>query len=728
MMSALLWFSLLALAQEKADSTLLLAIGDPGLKDRTLDVGAGQLYSGLTGEPLLFPKMIQEMTGSRFIYIGESHNDMAMHDIQLQIIRALYEKNTPIAIGLEMLPTETQPVLERWNQGLLSQDDFLRQVRWYIHWNMNFGFYEKIFNFAREKKIPLYALNVPRELITKIRIKGWEALTDEEKSLASQPDLSSEDHRTLIRAIFESTELPHQMKGEGLDKVFEGLYRAQAAWDEIMAANAIQGQERETGVMVVLAGSGHLLYNLGINRRVYEKTRLPSRTVVAVSLSPEAQSIRVSRSLADFIWGIPEQELPAFPSVGLAFKKVEGLENLVIERKPIDGAALGGDFEKGDIVLSVDDQEFSEINELRIYLARFTWDQETRIRLLRNGEIKDVALKFIFKAPTVGMPLQAKTAEGKTKNAMTQPDRLDRLRKEIEGLIRGAEGEVGVAIKHLESGKGLGLNEGSAFPMASVFKLPLLVEIMAQVKEGRLSLDEEVSVEKTDQHLGSGMLSSLTAPGIKLSLRNLINLMMMISDNSATDILLEKAGAENVNRRLKQWGIGGISVNRSCQELIMDFVGLDYEKFKGLSLDQVGQEYKKLGERNPEAYRRAVLDFSRDPQDQSTPLAMNSLLEKVFQKQILDPESCELILSIMLNCQTGEGRIKGGLPPGTPVAHKTGTIAGTVNDCGIIYLPDGQGHVALSVLTKNFLDKTNSVEDVIAKIARFVYDFFYFAL
>ena len=136
--------------------------------------------------------------------------------------------------------------------------------------------------------------------------------------------------------------------------------------------------------------------------------------------------------------------------------------------------------------------------------------------------------------------------------------RLERLRKRIEEVISRAEGEVGVALKHLESGQALGFNAEVSFPMASTFKLPLLVEVMAQVKAGSFSLDDEVSVQKTDQHLGSGILSSLAAPGIRLSVRNLVNLMMMVSDNSATDMLLAKVNAENINKRLKQHEIVGI--------------------------------------------------------------------------------------------------------------------------------------------------------------------------
>jgi beta-lactamase class A len=721
-------FSLPFFGQETQDKTLRLPIGEAKLKDKTASVARDEIYSARAGRPVDFGQIIKDMEESRFIYVGESHDNMTMHDLQLRVIRALFEKDKRIAIGLEMLPAETQPVLDKWSQGLLTKDEFIHEVKWYIHWNMNFGFYEKIFDFAKENKLPIFALNAPRDLITKIRMKGWECLSDEEKALVPQPDLSSPDHRTLIRTIFEDSEIPHAMKGDGLEKMFEGLYRAQAAWDEVMAVNAIHRAEADNRKMIVLAGSGHLLYNLGINRRVYEKNRLPYKTVVAVELSPGQKSLTVARSLADFIWGIPEQDQPLYPAVGLALKKVEGLENLVIERKPIDGVALGGDFEKADVILSVDAKTFSDINELRIYLARFRWDEEAKLRLLRDGDPRDVVLKFQFKPQGEEPKKDVTTPPDKMKSAMAAAAaaRLERLKKSIENAVKGAEGEVGVAVKHLESGQGLELNAGSSFPMASVFKLPILVEVLAQVKEGKFGLDDEVSVQRNDQHLGSGLISSLTAPGIKLSVRNLIQLMMMISDNSATDILLEKVGADNVNKRLKQFGVEGLSVNRTCQELIMDYAGLDYQKYKGMPLDQLEAESEKVREGSPASFKEIVLKFSQNPKDQSTPAAMNLLLEKVWKKEILDAASCDLIISIMLKCQTGEARIKGELPPGTAVAHKTGTIAGTVNDCGIIYLPDELGHIVLTVFTKNFMGKTSDTEKLIAEIARLVFDYFNF--
>ncbi len=286
--------------------------------------------------------------------------------------------------------------------------------------------------------------------------------------------------------------------------------------------------------------------------------------------------------------------------------------------------------------------------------------------------------------------------------------KLDRLKHQIERVVRNTDGVVGVAIKQVETGQGLAINGDVPFPMASTFKVPVLVELLHQVKEGRFRLEDEIEVQKSDQHLGSGLFSRLIMPGLKLSVLNTIHFMMMISDNSATDLLLAKVGAERINARLKGLGIEGISVNRSCQVLITDLMAL----MTGSGRDQTKAAYVKFGQ---------------DPRDQATPAAMTALLEKVYKKEIIDPESCDWILRIMFKCETGEGRIKGELPPGTPIAHKTGTIAGTVNDVGIITLPDAQGHVVLSVMTKDFVEDTAVVEALIAKIARVVYDYFLFA-
>ena len=389
-------FALAARGEDQEDKVLRLSIGKVGLKDKTTAVAPGVISSCVEGKALSFSQMIEEMSDSRFVYVGETHNSLPMHDIQLEVLRALYEQDSHLCLGLEMFPVTLQEVLNKWSLGLLTAEEFIREAEWYVTWNFNFAYYAKILEFAKANRIPVYALNVPRELITAIRMKGWEALSDEDKKTAPEPDLSNEDHKKLIRTIFESTDLPPQMQGHGLEMMFEGLYRAQAAWDEVMAHYAVHNSAKDGRRMVVLAGSGHLLYNLGINWRVFEKTGTPFKTVVCLEVESEVGAVDVSCSLADYVWGLPEEVKPAYPSFGLSFKHFDGLENLVIDRDPIDGVALGQDFKKGDVVLNVDGLSFFSINELRIYLSMFTWDDEVKFRLLSEAQEKEVVLQIRF--------------------------------------------------------------------------------------------------------------------------------------------------------------------------------------------------------------------------------------------------------------------------------------------------------------------------------------------
>ena len=306
------------------------------------------------------------------------------------------------------------------------------------------------------------------------------------------------------------------------------------------------------------------------------------------------------------------------------------------------------------------------------------------------------------------------------------PAEIDRLRAVVEQAIESSSGEMGVSIKHLESGQELAVNGHSPFPMASTYKVAILVELFHQVDAGTIRLDEMVSLHPLDPHLGSGQLKDYIVPGVSLSMENLAWLMMRISDNTATDIILGRVGIANVNHRLASLGITGIAVNRSTQDLILDQMGFEDWNTGGKTEDEIVamlNEYQVA----PGELEMAAARFDVDQQDTATPVAMTQLLEKILLGQAASPSSCAKMVDIMLKCETGLDRIRGLLPESVPVAHKTGSIGGTVNDVGIIYLPEGRGHVLLSVLSKGCLDQDKAAR-AIADIARYAYDYFLFTV
>lgn len=305
-------------------------------------------------------------------------------------------------------------------------------------------------------------------------------------------------------------------------------------------------------------------------------------------------------------------------------------------------------------------------------------------------------------------------------------DSLQRLEREIARLSKVSGGVVGVTAIHLETGRRVSLNGAERFPMASTFKVAIAVQLLTRIDKSEVKLDQMIEIKQSDLHPGSGTLSDLfNKGGLVLSVRNLMELMLLISDNSATDVLLRTAGGpEAVTARMRALGIEGINVDRSTARLISDWVGVTNLPPE----DQWTPELfdLKFAALKPEEQKAASKKFDADPRDTSTPDAMAALLEKIYQREILKPASSELLLNIMYRCRTGEARLRGLLPNGTEIAHKTGTIGGSANDVGIITLPDNAGHVAIAAFVKSSEKDVPARERAIADIARAVHDYFLF--
>lgn len=305
-----------------------------------------------------------------------------------------------------------------------------------------------------------------------------------------------------------------------------------------------------------------------------------------------------------------------------------------------------------------------------------------------------------------------------------QDPSLSRLEQQLERLTRTTDAVTGVTATHIESGRSVSVRGGEAFPMASAFKLPVAVQIMNLIDEGRLTLEKMVPLGPVDLHPGSGKLTELFFhPGVSLSVGNLMELMLVISDNTAADVMLREAGGPAaVTSRMKAMGLGGIRVDRSTALLISAWQGAaNIPPEKDWNREIWDKLYDAVPEREHMAARRAE---TRDPRDTSSPDDMTRLLVKLWKRDGVSPQSSATLLEIMERCQTGKSRIRGMLPPNTPVAHKTGTLGGVANDIGIITLPGDSGHVALSVFTKGSGRPEEVSEKAIAEIARTVYDYF----
>jgi beta-lactamase class A len=262
----------------------------------------------------------------------------------------------------------------------------------------------------------------------------------------------------------------------------------------------------------------------------------------------------------------------------------------------------------------------------------------------------------------------------------------------IEAIAQEARGRVGVTAMIVETGQRLSFKGAERFPMQSVYKFPIAMAALADVDQGRLQLDENVPVSKSDL-VPQRMFSRIRdehPEGVEVTLRELLRYALVESDGTASDVLMRLAGGPaRVESYVRELGIDGVAI----------------------------------------ATTEAAMARGREAQyrNWSTPDAMVDLLAAFQRGRGLSASSRTLMLQWMTEATTGPARIKGLLPPGTVVAHKTGT-SGTehgftpaTNDVGLITLTDGR-HLAIAVFVSDSTADTPTREGVIAKISRAAWD------
>jgi beta-lactamase class A len=267
------------------------------------------------------------------------------------------------------------------------------------------------------------------------------------------------------------------------------------------------------------------------------------------------------------------------------------------------------------------------------------------------------------------------------------------LRQQMEKISLDAQGRVGASVTLLETGETVSFNGDQKFPMQSVYKFPIGMAVLNQVDKGALKLEQKVRVEKSDlvpDKAHSPIRDKYPRGLVDLSVRELLRYMIVESDGTASDVMLGTAGgAERVNAYLHDLGVTGVVIATT-------------EKEMATSEDV---QYRNW----------------------ATPDAIVGLLRAFYEGRGLSAESRTLLLQFMTETGTGPHRLKGQLPAGTIVAHKTGTsntvdgLTRATNDVGLITLPDGR-HLAIAVFVSDSKAPEDTREGVIARIARAAYD------
>jgi len=241
-----------------------------------------------------FDRMVGEVSKSRVVVIGETHDNQSHHDLQLKIIRTLYEGGAPLAVGLEMFRAESQELLDKWWRWGMPTEQFEALYR--ENWGMPWLLYRDIFLYTRQKRIPLVGLNVPRDIISKVAREGFASLTEAERKKLP-PGLSctlDEAYRSFIRRTF--TEHAHAS-----GRSFDHFCEAQMVWDTAMAIHALEYLDKNPGSRIVSLGGTVHAWKRASPRQI--ATMRPDVTV-SVSLpvqGGQAERDKITAEDADYL-------------------------------------------------------------------------------------------------------------------------------------------------------------------------------------------------------------------------------------------------------------------------------------------------------------------------------------------------------------------------------------------------------------------------------------------
>ena len=293
--------------------------------------------------------------------------------------------------------------------------------------------------------------------------------------------------------------------------------------------------------------------------------------------------------------------------------------------------------------------------------------------------------------------------------------------QKIEKVSQGLAGRIGVAAQEFGSGVNITINGDDSFVMASTYKVAIAVALLDRVDKGQLKLSDLIDLPPEMMVAGNNAIAeSYIHPGIKFSVANLIEVMITESDNTATDVSLKLAGGpEAVTKKLRSIGITEQRADRYTSEILRDFYGLQDKASPSVVTEAIAKDPTLLLKMT-----KPNMEFEKDPRDQSTPKAMLELLLAIDSGKVLSEKSRAFLLATMSRTYTGKDRLRGLLPKGTPVAHKTGTIGGVANDVGFITLPDGR-RFAIVVYTKSSTTPVADQDRAIAEVSRTLYDFYY---
>ena len=359
----------------------------------TESIGPEEILKLPEGEKISFQRLLAELPPNGVVFVGESHNQIEHHQIQTNLLKELLKREKNPVIAMEMFERSKQPILDRWSQGQLTEEEFLKEVQWDTFWGFDYSLYKPILDEVKEHRLKVLGLNTQRELVRRVGQNGIEALSPEDKKNLPKMDLTDRRYRAYLTSIFKD----HQ---EGSAKEFENFYQAQCLWDETMAevlAEFIDSPEGKGKTILVLAGNGHIVFDFGIPNRLHRRIPVSYNTLVLKEwrkkMNGDFAFSGASKPVGDFLWITkPNPPEPKRPRIGVFLKPEEGGKGLRIEQVISGSPAEKAGLQAGDQLLSAEGKEITKIKDIHDALAEKGWGKDVTFMILREGSTKEITV------------------------------------------------------------------------------------------------------------------------------------------------------------------------------------------------------------------------------------------------------------------------------------------------------------------------------------------------
>ena len=276
--------------------------------------------------------------------------------------------------------------MDQWVAGEIDENKFLEETRWNSEWGYDYDLYKDILDFAREKKIPVIALNAPKELVKIVSKKGLKNLSDEERKQLPEIDTTDFFHRIYLEQAIRE----HIDRSADLEKYND----VQSLWEGYMAQmiiNYLSSWEGKDKKFIAFAGNGHILYDFGIPKRVFRHNPIPYYTICPVEFqdgkpTPEQDLFipEIPLEPADFVWVIPPLVEQKRIYLGVQLQRTTDNKLVIQEITPKSPAEKAG-FMVGDVISSIDGTAVKGVPDLVHYLQTKQFGDTCTVDIQRNG-------------------------------------------------------------------------------------------------------------------------------------------------------------------------------------------------------------------------------------------------------------------------------------------------------------------------------------------------------